>query len=127
MKIYDVPAAECPTTYVKPGSTKLAFNADGVSSSPATIVSSNLFEHTSNVAVREALGQSTAIETVQRCTAGRPHAFTEEFAYLIGKAPQTIRKNYSQTGSCFGIKPLKLGNRLLWPVDAIARLLGGDK
>ena len=125
MKIYDAKGAEGSITYVKPGSTMSAFNAGGVSSSPATIVSSKFFEHTPNVAVREALGQSTAIEAVQRCTAGRPHAFTEEFAYLIGKAPQTIRKIYSQTGSCFGIRPLKLGKRLLWPTDAIARLLGG--
>jgi hypothetical protein len=62
---------------------------------------------------------------VLRCTAGRPHATTEEFGHLTGKASQTIRKNYSQTGACFGIRPIKLGNRLLWPADAIVRLLGG--
>jgi hypothetical protein len=64
-------------------------------------------------------------EAVLRCTAGRPHATTEEFGHLTGKAPQTIRKNYSQSGTCFGIRPLKLGNRLLWPTDAITRLLEG--
>ncbi len=67
------------------------------------------------------------LEAVLRCTAGRPHATTEEFGHLTGKAPQTIRKNYCQTGACFGIRPLKLGNRLLWPADAIAQLLGGTK
>lgn len=67
----------------------------------------------------------TLHEAVLRCTAGRPHATTEEFGHLTGKAPQTIRKNFSQTGTCFGIQPLKLGNRLLWPTDAIARLLEG--
>ena len=67
----------------------------------------------------------TLRDAILRCTAGRPHATTEEFGHLTGKAPQTIRKNYSQSGSCFGIRPLKLGNRLLWPTDAIARLLEG--
>ena len=127
MKIYDAPGAEGQIAYVKPGSAQSAFNSGSASSSPATVVGGKLFEHTSNGATSVLPGQSTSVEAVQRCTAGRPHAFTEEFAYLIGKAPQTVRKNYSQTGSCFGITPLKLGNRLLWPVDAIARLLGGDK
>jgi hypothetical protein len=127
MKIYDATDAEGPITYAKPGSTISAFNEGGGSSSPATIVSGKSFEHTSDIATRAVPWQTTPAEAVQRCTAGRPHAFTEEFAYLIGKAPQTVRKIYSQTGSCFGIIPLKLGNRLLWPVDAIARLLGGNK
>jgi hypothetical protein len=127
MKIYDTPDAEGPITYVKPGSTMSGFNEGSASSPPVTIVGGKSFEHTSDVATRVVLGQPTPAEAVQRYTAGRPHAFTEEFAYLIGKAPQTVRKIYSQTGSCFGIMPLKLGNRLLWPVDAIARLLGGKK
>lgn len=67
----------------------------------------------------------TLHESVLRCTAGRPHATTEEFGHLTGKAPQTIRKHFSQTGTCFGIRPLKLGNRLLWPTEAITRLLEG--
>ena len=37
--------------------------------------------------------------------------------------PGTVRVRYCQTGSYFGIKPLKLPNgRLLWPRDSLARL-----
>ena len=52
---------------------------------------------------------------------------TDEFAIVINKASQTIRKNYCLTGNAFGIQPLKIGNRLLWSVNAIANLLRGDK
>jgi hypothetical protein len=58
-------------------------------------------------------------------TNGRPHATTTEYAHLIGKAQQTIRKNYCLTGDAFGIVPIKIGNRLLWPVEGIAQLLSG--
>jgi hypothetical protein len=60
-------------------------------------------------------------------TNGRPHATTTEYAHLIGKAQQTIRKNYCLTGDAFGVVPIKVGNRLLWPIERIAQLLtGGD-
>ncbi len=62
-------------------------------------------------------------QAVLRCTSGRPHATTAEFSHLTGKSPQTIRKNHSQTGACFGIRPIKVGNTLLWPTSSIARLL----
>jgi hypothetical protein len=58
--------------------------------------------------------------------AGRDHILTEEFAKAANRASQTIRKNYCKKGECFGIKPLKFGNRLLWPVSQIAALLNGD-
>ncbi len=56
---------------------------------------------------------------------GRDHIQTHEFAHSLGRASQTVRKNYCETGSCFGIVPIKVGNRLLWPVLDIARLLSG--
>ena len=56
-------------------------------------------------------------------TNGRPHATTTEFAHFIAKAQQTIRKNHCLTGDAFGVVPTKIGNRLLWPVVDIARLL----
>lgn len=60
-------------------------------------------------------------------TNGRPHATTTEFAHLVGRAQQTIRKNYCLTGNAFGVAPIKVGNRLLWPIDDIAHLLAtGD-
>ena len=84
---------------------------------------------TTAAADRVSQGLTTLCESILRCTAGRPHATTGEFSHLTGKAPQTIRKNYSQTGACFGIRPIKVGNSLLWPVEGISRLLveGGCK
>ncbi len=55
--------------------------------------------------------------------AGRDHIQTAEFARAINRASQTVRKNYCLTGACFGIRPVKFGNRLLWPVRDIAALL----
>jgi hypothetical protein len=41
---------------------------------------------------------------------------TEQFAELNGVKAQSVRKRYAQTGSYFGIRPLKLANRRLkWP------------
>jgi len=43
---------------------------------------------------------------------------TEEFAEVRRLKAQSVRKRYSETGSYFGIRPLRLPNRrLLWPVD----------
>ncbi|QOJ19712.1 MAG: hypothetical protein HRU77_02765 [Gammaproteobacteria bacterium] len=56
---------------------------------------------------------------------GRDHIKTDEFTRAIGKMPQTARKSYCLTGECHGIKPIKIGNRLLWPVADIAKLLNG--
>jgi hypothetical protein len=55
--------------------------------------------------------------------AGRDHINTNEFAHATHRATQTIRKNYCLTGACYGIRPVKVGNRLLWPVAAVAALL----
>lgn len=60
-------------------------------------------------------------------TNGRLHATTTEYAQLIGKAKQTILKNYCLTGDAFGVVPIKVGNRLLFPIKRIAQLLtAGD-
>jgi hypothetical protein len=56
---------------------------------------------------------------------GRDHVPTNEFGKATIHADQTIRKNYCLTGECFGIRPVKVGNRLLWPVVEIAALLNG--
>lgn len=60
-------------------------------------------------------------------TKNRDHLTTAELAEATCHAPQTIRKNYCLTGECFGIRPVKLGNRLLWPVAPIAALLNGGQ
>lgn len=57
--------------------------------------------------------------------AGRDHIQTAEFARATNRTSQTIRKNHCLTGQCYGIRPVKFGNRLQWPVAAIAALLSG--
>lgn len=58
--------------------------------------------------------------------AGRDHIQTAEFAHAINRSSQTIRKNYCLKGEYFGIRPVKFGNRLLWPVALVALLLNGE-
>ncbi|QBY54987.1 DNA-binding protein [Cupriavidus oxalaticus] len=49
---------------------------------------------------------------------------TEELATALGMSAQSIRKRYSQTGSYFQLRPVKLPNRrLLWPADAVEQLI----
>jgi hypothetical protein len=50
---------------------------------------------------------------------------TPEIAQVFNVASQTVRKNYSLTGEAYGIKPTKIGNRLLWSVAQIAEKLRG--
>ena len=55
----------------------------------------------------------------------RDHILTDEIATVTNHKPQTVRKSYCMTGAYFGIRPVKLGNRLLWPVADVAKLLSG--
>ncbi|CAB3778267.1 DNA-binding protein [Pararobbsia alpina] len=49
---------------------------------------------------------------------------TEELAMALAMSAQSIRKRYSQTGSYFGLRPIKLLNRrLLWQADALEQLI----
>lgn len=48
---------------------------------------------------------------------------TPEFAQVFNVQPQTVRKNYCLTGEAYGIRPTKIGNRLLWSVTKIAARL----
>ena len=57
--------------------------------------------------------------------ASRPFLTTQELALALAMSAQSIRKRYSQTGSYFGLKPVKLPNRKLrWPADALDQLMG---
>jgi len=56
---------------------------------------------------------------------GRDHIKTSEFAHAFSRAVQTVLKNHCLTGECFGIRPIKQGKFLLWPVAGIARVLTG--
>lgn len=66
-----------------------------------------------------------ALQGLTALAAGRDYITTAEFAHATSKSPQTIRKNYCLQGDCFGIRPIKVGNNLLWPVAETARLLLG--
>jgi hypothetical protein len=57
----------------------------------------------------------------------RDHLATTEFARAFNRAPQTVRKNYCEQGACFGIRPIKIGGRLLWPIREIVALLNGEE
>lgn len=58
--------------------------------------------------------------------AGRDHILTPEFGHAINRASQTARKEFCLKGEAYGIRPVKFGNRLLWPVAQIAALLNGE-
>jgi hypothetical protein len=61
-----------------------------------------------------------------RASAANNLLTTGELASLLNLRPQSIRKRYSQTGSYFRLRPMKLKNgRLLWPADAIVQLQEG--
>lgn len=69
--------------------------------------------------------QNAVRSALLEIAAGRDHIQTAEFARATNRASQTIRKSYCQTGHCFGIRPVKFGNKLLWPVSKISALLEG--
>lgn len=52
---------------------------------------------------------------------------TQALAESLGIKPQTLRAALCRNGHYYGIRPIKLPNRLLlWPADAVARLLAGE-
>jgi len=54
---------------------------------------------------------------------GRDYIRTEEFAHAVCRAVATVHKNHCLTGECFGVRPVKRGKLLLWPVAAVAQAL----
>ncbi len=70
--------------------------------------------------------QNVSIPTnLAEISKGRDHILTDEIATVTNHKPQTVRKSHCMTGAYFGIRPVKLGNRLLWPVADVAKLLSG--
>ncbi len=55
--------------------------------------------------------------------ASRDHLNTAELAEVLGKSKQTIRKLHCLDGAAFGIRPVKIGNALSWPIVDVERLL----
>lgn len=50
---------------------------------------------------------------------------TEALADKLGVKPQTLRAALCRNGHYYGIRPVKMPNRLLrWPADAAARIFG---
>lgn len=50
---------------------------------------------------------------------------TKKLAEIALTTPGNVRVRLCETGSFYGIKPLKLpSGRLLWPADALNRLAG---
>ena len=54
---------------------------------------------------------------------GRDLIDTPALSRVTFHAKQTIRKLYSQQGHYFGIRPIKIGNKNLWPVRPVANLI----
>ena len=53
---------------------------------------------------------------------------TEQAAAALHIRPQTLRAALCRDGHYFGIRPIKLPNRMLaWPADGIERLLSGKE
>ncbi|UQO99566.1 helix-turn-helix domain-containing protein [Burkholderia multivorans] len=56
-----------------------------------------------------------------------PGLTTDELAALLGIQAQSVRKRYCETGSYFGLRPIKLGNRRLrWNASAVEKFLQGE-
>ena len=52
---------------------------------------------------------------------------TEQAAAALHIRPQTLRAALCRDGHYFGVRPIKLPNRMLaWPCEAIDRLLTGE-
>lgn len=65
------------------------------------------------------------LPSISRVAGGRDFLTTTEFAGLLSRSPQTARKYHHEQGHAWGIRPIKIGRSLLWPVAAVNRLLGG--
>ena len=62
-----------------------------------------------------------------RIANGRDNLSTNEAAYAIGAAPQTIRKHLCLYGHFHGVKPIRIGSRLYFKVSDLAPLVRGEK
>jgi hypothetical protein len=56
----------------------------------------------------------------------RDNILTHELGLATNTATQTIRKHLCQTGSFHGIKPIKIGGRLQFSVNEVAKLVRGE-
>lgn len=54
-----------------------------------------------------------------------PYYSTVETAKLLRKHPHTMRTGWQRFGKVYGITPVKIGGRVLWPKDQVKRVLVG--
>jgi hypothetical protein len=52
--------------------------------------------------------------------AGRDHIKTAAFARVFNVTSKRVRRRYCMTGCCYGVRPVKFGRDLLWPVAEVA-------
>lgn len=56
------------------------------------------------------------------------HLSTEALAAQLQIKPQTLRAALCRNGHYYGVRPIKMPNRMLrWPADAVARLMEGKQ
>lgn len=73
------------------------------------------------------MNQANAISTRLLEVAGnRDFLSTNETATALNKARQTLLKEFCLKGHAYGIRPKKIGGRLLWAVTDIQSLLNGE-
>lgn len=59
---------------------------------------------------------------------GRRNLTTAELAAALSMREQSIRKRLSQTGSFWGLRPVRLpSGKLRWPADSVERLIAPSK
>ena len=66
-------------------------------------------------------------ENLQKLAGNRDLITTDELALVFNSQPQTIRKNFCEKKQYLGIKPLKIGKRLLWRITDVAKIINGEK
>ena len=70
---------------------------------------------------------TTLLPELVRIARDRDHINTAEYGRAINRSGQTIRKNLCINGEAYGIRPVKVRGRLLWPVSEIAALLAAEE
>jgi len=69
---------------------------------------------------------AVAVPAARLAVSLRPYISTEEAADLVLRQPDTLRKSHSLTGTFLGVRPRKVGRRLLWPRAELMALIAGD-
>ena len=69
--------------------------------------------------------QPSMLPALAAVTQGRDHITTSEFARAMCCAMPTALKNHCLKGKRYGVRPIKRGKLLLWPVAKAAHALSG--